>query len=152
MTTETTAPENVIAPDPSEERALRDLNERLDEIGARGGTAKLVGSDGEEIAMPSSALDGLRRIVTAMSRGLTVTVVPHGRELTTRQAAELLHVSRPFLVRKLLGTEIPYEMVGSHRRVRLDDVLRHRELRAAARRRLLDEMSAAAQEVEGGYR
>jgi excisionase family DNA binding protein len=92
------------------------------------------------------------RVVEAMSQGATIALVSQGRELTTRQAAELLHVSRPFLVGNLLGTEIPFEKVGSHRRVRLEDVLAYRERRRRARRALLDGMTAAAQDVEGGYR
>jgi excisionase family DNA binding protein len=152
MTAATVAPDNVLTPDASEERELQALDERLGEIEARRATAKLVGPDGEEIDLPASAFHALRRVVDTMSRGLTVTLVPHGRLLTTKQAAELLHVSRPFLVRNLLGTEIPYETVGTHRRIRLEDVLRHRELRASTRRRLLDEMTAAAEEEEGGYR
>jgi excisionase family DNA binding protein len=82
----------------------------------------------------------------------TIALVPQGRELTTRQAAELLHVSRPFLVRNLLGKQIPFEKVGSHQRVRFEDVLAYRERRTRERRALLDDMTAAAQDVEGGYR
>lgn len=152
MTAGTLAPDNMLVPDAAEEHDLQALDERLGEIEARRASAKLVGPDGEEIVLPASAFRALRRVVDAMSRGLTVTLVPHGRMLTTKQAAELLHVSRPFLIRNLLGTEILYETVGSHRRIRLEDVLRYRELRASARRRLLDEMTAAAQRDEGGYR
>jgi excisionase family DNA binding protein len=79
-------------------------------------------------------------------------LVPQGRELTTKQAAELLHVSRPFLVRKLLGKEIAFEKVGTHRRVRLTDVLAYRERRAQERQRLLNEMTRGAQDLPGGYR
>lgn len=152
MATGALGSDNVLAPDPTEELELRALDERLGEIESRQQLAKLVGPDGEVVELPVSAFHALRRVVEAMSRGLTVTLVPHGKELTTKQAAELLHVSRPFLVRNLLGKTIPFEKVGSHRRVRLDDVLRYREQRAGERRQLLDEMAAAAQEVEGGYR
>jgi excisionase family DNA binding protein len=151
MATTTLAPDTVLAPNPAEENDLRALDERLAEIGAHDQVARLVGPDGEEITLPPSAFHALQRVIEAMSHGLTITLVPHGRQLTTKQAADLLHVSRPFLVRNLLGREIPFEKVGSHRRVRLEDVLVYRERRARERRALLDEMTAAAQDLPGGY-
>jgi len=146
------APDNVLSPDPADAPQLRILDARLHELEARRQVARLVGPDGEEVALPASAFHALKRVVDAMSRGATIALVPQGKELTTKQAADLLHVSRPFLVRNLLGKEIPFEMVGSHRRVRLDDVLAYRERRARERRALLDDMTAAAQDYEGGYR
>src|SRR5262249_57216273 len=120
-------------------------------IDAQRQSARLVGPDGQEIPLPASAFHALHRIVDAMSRGATVVLIPQGKELSTKQAADLLHVSRPFLVRNLLGREIPFEMVGSHRRVRIEDVLAYRERRARERRARLGDMTAAAQDVEGGY-
>lgn len=152
MSTAALAPDTVLAPDPTEERELQALYEGLSEIDARHEPVRLIGPDGATIDLPPSAFHALQRVVDAMSRGLTVTLIPHGKELTTKQAADLLHVSRPFLVRNLLGREIPFEKVGTHRRVRIDDVLAYRERRARERRTLLDSMTAAAQEVPGGYR
>jgi excisionase family DNA binding protein len=146
------ATNEVLSPDPDDEPQLRVLDRRLAELEAQHEVARLVGPDGQEIPFPASAFRALQRVIEAMSRGATIVLVPQGRELTTRQAAELLHVSRPFLVRNLLGKEIPFEKVGSHRRVRLEDVLAYRERRARERRALLDDMTAAAQDVEGGYR
>ena len=151
MTGATLAPDTVVAPDRADERQLRELGERLVQIEVRRQTARLVGPDGDEIPIPESAFHALRQVVDAMSRGFSISLVPHGMELTTKAAAELLHLSRPFLVRNLLGKEIPFEMVGTHRRIRLEDVLAYRERRAHERRALLDEMTAAAQDVEGGY-
>lgn len=152
MATPTLAPNSVVASDPAEATELRALSQQLTEIEARHQQARLVGAEGEEIPLPSSAFQALRRVIDAMSQGLTLTLVPHGRELTTKQAADLLHVSRPFLVRTLLGREIAFEKVGSHRRIRLDDVLAYRERRAQQRRSLLDAMTTAAQDLPGGYR
>lgn len=148
----TAAISSVLSADPAERPQLRLLDAQLAELGARDEAACLVGPDGQEIPLPASAFDALRRVVDAMSRGGTIALIPQGKELSTMQAAELLHVSRPFLVRNLLGKEIPFEKVGSHRRVRIDDVLAYRERRGRERRKLLDEMTAAAQDVEGGYR
>ena len=146
------AKNDVLSADPAEQPQLRILDERLTELETRHEPVRLVGLDGSEIPLPASAFHALQCVIEAMSRGASIALVPQGRELTTKQAAELLHVSRPFLVRNLLGKEIPFEKVGSHRRVRLDDVLAYRERRARERRALLDDMTAAAQDVEGGYR
>jgi excisionase family DNA binding protein len=146
------APETVVAPEAGDEAKMRTLDKRLTEMQDRKQAARLIGPNGEEIPIPASAFHALRFVVEGMSRGLSVHLVPQGKELTTKQAAELLHVSRPFLVRNLLGKSIPYEKVGTHRRVRLSDVLAYREQRAQDRRRLLDEMTQAAQDLPGGYR
>ncbi len=83
----------------------------------------------------------------------TIVPVPPNDELTLAKAAELLHVPRSFLVQHLLGKVIPFE-AASHRRrrVRLEYVLAYRERLARERRSLLDDMTAAAQNVDGGYR
>ncbi len=146
------ATDDVLSADPVDQSQLRVLDRRLAELQAQHEVARLVGPDGSEIPFPASAFHALQRVIEAMSREATIALVAQGRELTTRQAAELLHVSRPFLVRNLLGKEIPFEKVGSHRRVHLEDVLAYRARRASERRALLDEMAAAAQDVEGGYR
>jgi excisionase family DNA binding protein len=99
------------------------------------------------MSLPLSALQALRQVLGLWSDGASVALVPQGKELTTRQAADLLHVSRPFLVRNLLGKEIPFEKVGSHHRIRMEDVLAYRERRARKRRRLLDEMTAEAEDM-----
>src|ERR1700682_2350962 len=117
------APETVVAPKEGEEAGLRTLDERLTEILKGRQPARPIGPKGEEILLPESAFYALRFVVEGMSRGMSVDLVPQGKELTTKQAAELLHVSRPFLVRNLLGKEIPFEKVGTHRRVRFTDVM-----------------------------
>jgi excisionase family DNA binding protein len=146
------ARDDVVIPDPAEQPQLRLLDQRLVELEARREVARLVGPDGTETPIPASVFTALKRVIEAMSRGESIALVPHSKELTTVQAAELLHVSRPFLVRELLGKEIPFEKVGSHHRVRLVDVLAYRERRSRERRRLLDQMTAEAQDMPGGYR
>ncbi len=141
------APDNILTPDPAEGPELRVLEEQLAALEARHEMARLVDPEGNEMPLPLSALQALRRVLAVMEGGASIALVPQGRELTTRQAADLLHVSRPFLVRNLLGKEIPFEKVGSHHRIRMEDVLAYRERRARKRRRLLDEMTAEAEEM-----
>jgi excisionase family DNA binding protein len=80
----------------------------------------------------------------AMTRG---TVMPLHRELTTQQAADLLNVSQPFLVQLLDEGRIPSETVGTHRRIRLADVLAFRQRDDEARMHVLAELSAQAQDL-----
>jgi excisionase family DNA binding protein len=82
-----------------------------------------------------------------LARGNRVSILPIGRLLTTRQAAELLNVSRPFLIKLLDAGEIAFEMVGTHRRVPIDDLLRYRETRSRGRRDALRELSEDADDL-----
>ncbi len=84
---------------------------------------------GEQVELPLEVYRILRHVVDAMRAGLAVTVAPTSQTLTTQQAAELLGVSRPTVVKYLDGGEIAHTRIGSHRRVLLSDVLAFRESR-----------------------
>jgi excisionase family DNA binding protein len=73
----------------------------------------------------------LRQAVEALQRGLAVTIAPQTMALTTQEAADLLGVSRPTVIKLLDGSKIPYERVGSHRKILLRDLLEYRERRRA---------------------
>jgi excisionase family DNA binding protein len=105
----------------------------------------------EDIALPSSAIPLLKEILAEMARGHAVAIRPVRAELTTQQAADLLNVSRPYLIGLLEGGKIPFRLVGQHRRVRLDDVMAYKREDDAARRRLADELTAEAQALGLGY-
>lgn len=110
--------------------------------------AVLLGPDGEQIPLPMAAYEVLRKVVSAMERGASVSVEPIDRQLTTQQAADLLGVSRNTLVRLLDEHELPFERLGKsrHRRLRLHDVLAYRERKRADRRSRLDELTHQATE------
>jgi len=93
----------------------------------------------------------LQELLGALSRGEAVRIVPLEAELTTGQAAELLGVSRPYLVRLLEEGKIPYHKVGTHRRVRARDLLAYLEASRKRGRELLDELIGEAQELGLGY-
>lgn len=81
-------------------------------------------------------------ILSEMARGNAVRVIPHHAELTTGEAANLLNVSRPYVVRLLDEGRIPSHKVGTHRHVDLKDVMAYREERYRARSDVLDRMAA----------
>jgi excisionase family DNA binding protein len=108
---------------------------------------------GEEttIELPAGAVKLLLAILEDMASGRAVTIVPQNAELTTQQAADFLNVSRPFLVDLLERKKLPFRLVGTHRRIRFEDVLNFKENIDAERRIVLDQLAAQAQELKLGY-
>jgi excisionase family DNA binding protein len=108
--------------------------------------ARLVGPDGSQIEIPEDLYGVLRDVVDALSQGLAISIVPHNTMLTTQEAADLLNISRPTLVRLLTDGEIPHTMRGRHRRVLLRDILSYQERTRTERRQALDQMAADGQD------
>ncbi|MDE3721289.1 helix-turn-helix domain-containing protein [Nocardiopsis sp. N85] len=133
----------VLPPDDRSEltRLARDLTATT-----HGARARLVGPDGSEIALPEELHSVLRDVVEALSQGLAISIAPHNTMLTTQEAADLLGISRPTLVRLLTEDKIPYSMRGRHRRVMLNDLLGYKERSRKERGAVLDTMAAEGEE------
>jgi excisionase family DNA binding protein len=112
-----------------------------------GSQPKLVGANGEEITIPNSVYKVLRQAVHAMALGKAISIFPQERELTTQQAADFLNVSRPYIIKLLEQGEIPYITVGTHRRIRFDDLMKYKQQRDAKRSQLLQEMIDISEEA-----
>jgi excisionase family DNA binding protein len=152
MTTTALTPETILRAEPSELDELAQLREQLDAILSRVQTPRLIGPDGEAIDLPEAAFEALKLIVDAMARGQSITLVPHDKELTTQDAADLLYVSRPHLIKLLDAGELPFHRVGTHRRIRIEDVLAYQKRRDQTRKAALDELARLSEELPGGYR
>ena len=107
--------------------------------------------DGKNLILPRMALALLRDLLTEMAQGNAVTVVPTHAELTTQEAANLLNVSRPHLVKLLEGGHIAFTKAGAHRRIRYQDLVTYKQQRDQASHKLLDELAQQAQEHGMGY-
>jgi excisionase family DNA binding protein len=128
---------------PEDLAPLTALGRFLDAQTAPGG---LIGANGVAIPLPVEVYTVLKAVVEAMREGRAITVVPLNPRLSTQEAAELLGVSRPTLVKLLEEGALPYEQPGRHRRVKLADVLAYKEARSFEQRRAIDEMTEFAQE------
>jgi excisionase family DNA binding protein len=113
----------------------------------------LRGSNGEadEMVLPGHVLQILLDVLSEISQGNAISLIPYHQEISTQEAANLLNVSRPFLVRLLEDGEIPFRKVGAHRRVKLQDVLNYRERTDNQRREALDELAQLSQQEGMGY-
>lgn len=101
---------------------------------------------GEELTVPREAVLVLARALSHLADGHAVAVLPADTELTTQQAADVLNVSRPFLIRLLEAGEIQYRMVGSHRRVDLQSLLQYKRADDARTLRAANELTAFDEE------
>ncbi len=106
----------------------------------------------ESVFVPKAAIRLLADILTEMAKGNAVTLIPIHVELTTQQAAELLNVSRPYLIDILENGSIPFRKVGKHRRVSFQDLMAYKQASEGSRLNSLAELSALDQELGLEYR
>ena len=146
-----------VTPSEADSLAARDSSRRLATYLAqkRKVRVQVVPEEGraeeEPLVLPAPALDLLFAVLTEMADGNTVTLIPLHAELGTQRAADLLNMSRPFLVQLLKKGEIPYRKVGTHRRVLFRDLMQFKQRSDARRKKALDELVAEAQEEGMGY-
>jgi excisionase family DNA binding protein len=130
-------------------RALRRVKDYLASTGARSDELEILveGGPGEALVLPRQAVELFAHILAAMANGQGVQIMPVNAELTTQQAAELLNVSRPYLIGLLGRGEIEHRFVGRHRRVRFDALMDYMRRDDLARKQVVDELTRLDQEL-----
>ncbi|MDQ8704692.1 helix-turn-helix domain-containing protein [Streptomyces sp. LHD-70] len=129
-------------------QALRQVKEYLSAHASEDVVRALVeGEPDSELLLPRGAVELLATVLAHMSAGRTVAVVPAHAELTTQQAADLLNVSRPYLIGLLESGEIEYRTVGTHRRIKAESLLDYRRRDDHTRRAAADELTSLNQEM-----
>jgi len=136
-----------IEPNESDQASLASIHQLFDQQSS----CALIGKEGQKIELPESVYEILKRVVEVMHRGDSITVVPVGKTLTSQQAANLLNISRQYLIRLLEEDKLPYEMLNTHRRLKLTDVLAYKKERDQTRKSKLDKLSELSQDY-GGYK
>lgn len=106
----------------------------------------MIKSDGQEIEIPSIISKVLYEIISIMSKGGAMTIIPMEKELTTQQAADILNVSRPFLIKLLENGKIPFHKVGTHRKIYMKDLMDYKENFNINRSNKISEMITLSQE------
>ncbi|MEA5446807.1 helix-turn-helix domain-containing protein [Gammaproteobacteria bacterium AB-CW1] len=107
--------------------------------------------DDTDLVLPRDALLLLRDLLSELAQGNAVTVVPTHAELTTQEAANLLNVSRPHLVKLVEAGQIPCSKVGTHRRIRYQDLMQYKTRRDQQAREAMDALTREAQDLDMGY-
>ena len=128
-----------------EQREFADTYSKLREV-----EAKLIGPNGRTETLPNNLYSFLLRLLADLRAGESITILQNRHEFTTTEASKILGMSRQFLVRLLEKGEIPFHLVGTHRRMYARDVLAYKAKRDLSRRKTLDDL-ARAEYAEGLY-
>jgi excisionase family DNA binding protein len=142
---------DAIQPTSAEAELARESSRRLSPFIDGNLRLRVAGKKGPEIELPAVAVRLLVRVMSEMAAGNAVSLIPIQAELTTQEAADLLGVSRPFLVKQLEEGQIPFRKVGTHRRVLLQDLQAYKEQIDAARLKTLEDLAREGQDLGLGY-
>jgi excisionase family DNA binding protein len=146
---------DTIIPDEQDRRLAEESSRQLAAIQPESRTSLSIRIQSHDtdtlIPIPATLFRMLMDLLTNMANGNAVTLVPSHAELTTQQAADLLNVSRPYLIRLLESNELPHRMVGTHRRVLFSDLMDYKRRIDAARLKTLEELAKLDQELDLGY-
>lgn len=129
--------------------ALESVKKYLSRHPSRPAVIELVseGEHEERLVVPRSVVELMARILTYMAEGDAVSVVPDHAQLTTQQAADMLNVSRPYLIKLLDHERIEYTKVGKHRRIKASSLLEYKRRDDRTRREAADELSVLSEDL-----
>jgi len=140
-----------VAPKEEDRESIKQLLEALARHADAQAQIVIDGEPGETLVVPRPVFDILRQVAEVMASGRAISVVPIGMMLSTQQAAELVGVSRPFLISVIEKGELPFVMVGTHRRVRIEDLLAYKQQRETTRDAALRRLSEQAERLKLEY-
>ncbi len=125
---------------PEEAGGIKELFKVLERKRTPRGRFLVLGSEQQKTEIPPSVFQVMTQVAQAMARGQSVAIIAYEQQLSTQQAAEILGVSRPYLIGLLEAGVIPFHKVGTHRRLRMDDVLAYKSIRDGQRHQTLREL------------
>lgn len=139
----------------SEAKAAQEILNRLKGL-KKGSKAVLLRPDVEgtiepPLEVPTRAFDLLIELFAQLAEGNDVAVLPSSEEISTQQAADLLNVSRPYLIKVLENKEIPHRKVGNRRRLKVSDVKAYKEEQEKSSEHAMKDLMDQAQELDMGY-
>ena len=133
-------------------KCVFDLNKTGKVFKRKSDTVKInIQESGEFLTLPSKAMDLLVYILSNMAEGKSISLIPSDSEVTTQQAADMLNVSTPHIVKLLEEGAIPYKKTGSHRRILLEDLIAYDKKLKDQRSASLKAIAKQAQELGLGY-
>ncbi|MCH4903885.1 excisionase family DNA-binding protein [Cylindrospermopsis raciborskii CHAB3438] len=127
--------------------ALIELEDLLGQLDPESPTFQIVSTSGAAIDIPTPVFNLMQRMVHELLQGNSVTIVPIHKELTTQEAADILNVSRQYLVELLDAQTIPHTKVGTHRRIRFGNLMHYKTERDAKRQAGLSRMTKKSQQL-----
>ncbi len=134
----------VQAKNEAELKEIKELKQKISNIN----TFFMIKTEGQEIQLPPIIAQVLNEIINILSNNGSLTLIPMDKELTTQQAADILNVSRPYIVKLLQNNEIPYRKVGTHRKILMKDLIEYKIKSSANRKAKLSELVNLTQELE----
>jgi excisionase family DNA binding protein len=132
---------------PESVATIRKNLDALKEYLSKGQVASIRIGKGKEIPLPESLINLFSQALTKAAAGKKVVLVEEDDEVSPEKAAEFLHVSRPFLVKQLDAGEIPFHLVGTHRRILMSDIIEYKRKRKERTREILQQMREDAEEL-----
>jgi len=146
------SPKRLVVPTPGDSKLAREALQKLTARHSRAHRASLylstASGSAERAPVPERALELLTEILRQTAEGNAVAVLPVAQELTTQQAADLMNVSRPFVISLVEKGDLPARKVGSHRRISLAAVLAFKSKADAERDKALDFLAAQSQDLK----
>ncbi len=140
-----------VSPTEQDRKQIEQIRRALDRVPADQAHIVVDGATPETLAVPRPIFEVLKLVAEQMGKGRAVSVVPTRMMLTTQQAAELLSASRQHVVKLLTEGKIPYEKVGTHRRIRIEDLIAYRQRRQGTREDALRRLSEQAERLNLEY-